>query len=333
MQEIIKIISEAKNIVITTHKSPDGDAIGSSLALYHFLKKMNKNVTVIVPDAFPVFLNWMEATDEIIYYDNDIGKAAELIEQANIIFSLDYNALSRIADLGDAIGKTIAKKIVIDHHQNPQEFADHYIVDTTCCSTAQLIYEFIENFNQLGLLDKTIGECIYCGIMTDTGSFRFPSTTSKTHQIIAHLLELGVEGSKIHEQVYDTYSANRLQLLGYALTNKMEVFHELNAAYISLSQEELKRFNFKKGDTEGLVNYPLSINGIKLAVLFTEKENDVSISFRSKGNFYVNKLANKHFDGGGHVYAAGGHSSKSLEDTISKFKEILQEYKPELLAK
>lgn len=332
MQEIQQLIDATDKVVITTHKSPDGDAIGSSLALYHFLKKLGKQVTVIVPDAFPVFLNWMVGTEQILYYDRDTTEADEKINEANIIFSLDYNALSRIADLGDAIGKTTAKKIVIDHHQNPQEFADHYIVDTTCCSTSQLIYEFIENYNRLDLMDKNIGECIYCGIMTDTGSFRFPSTTAKTHRIIAHLLELGVEGSKIHEEVYDTYSANRLQLLGYALTEKMKVFPEINAAYISLTQEELKRFGFKKGDTEGLVNYPLSINGIKMAVLITEKDKDVSMSFRSKGNFYVNKLANKHFEGGGHIYAAGGRSLLSLADTITKFEQVLQEYKNELLA-
>lgn len=332
MKEIKTLISDATNIVITTHKSPDGDAIGSSLALYHFLIKLDKKVTVIVPDAFPVFLNWMENSGKILYYDKNTDQANTIIDEANIIFSLDYNALSRIGDLGETLGKSKAKKIVIDHHQNPQEFADHYIVDTNCCSTSQLIYEFIENYDRLDLLDKTIGECIYCGIMTDTGSFRFPSTTAKTHRIIAHLLEVDVEGSKIHEAVYDTYSANRLQLLGYALTEKMKVFPEINAAYISLSQEELKRFNFTKGDTEGLVNYPLSINGIKMAVLMTEKEKDVSMSFRSKGNFYVNELANKHFSGGGHIYAAGGRSLESLDETILKLEQVFQEYKTQLLA-
>jgi len=332
MKEIKEIILASKSIIITTHKSPDGDAIGSAQALYHFLKKLEKNVTVVVPDAFPVFLNWMVDVDKIIYHDKETEKANELLANADVIFSLDYNALSRIGDLGEPLGKAKATKIVIDHHQNPQEFADHYLVDTNCCSTSQLIYEFIENYERLDLIDKTIGECIYCGIMTDTGSFRFPSTTAKTHRIIASLLDVGVEGSKIHEEVYDTYSANRLQLLGYALTQKMKVFPEINAAYISLSQEELKRFGFKKGDTEGLVNYPLSINGIKMAVLITEKEKDVSMSFRSKGNFYVNKLANKHFEGGGHIYAAGGRSLLSLDETIVKLEQVFQEYKSELTA-
>ena len=332
MKEIEILIDNAENIVITTHKSPDGDAIGSSLALFHFLKKLNKNVSVIVPDAFPQFLNWMKSVDEIFYHDTQEEQSVALIEKADIIFSLDYNSLSRIGNLATPIAASNATKIVIDHHQNPQEFAHHYIVDTTCCSTSQLIYEFIENLGKLSYLNDTIGACIYCGIMTDTGSFRFPSTTSKTHQIIAHLIDLGVNGSAIHEAVYDTYSKDRLQLLGHALTSKMKIVEELNVAYISLSQKELKKYNFKKGDTEGLVNYPLSIDGIKCAVLMTEKENNVSMSFRSKGNFHVNQLANEHFEGGGHIYAAGGKSDLTLEETINKFESVIQQYKEELIA-
>jgi len=332
MNEIKTILSEAKNIVITTHKSPDGDAIGSSLALFHFLKKLNKQVTVIVPDSFPKFLNWMEGTGEILHYDKQKEQAIPIIEKADLIFSLDYNGLSRIGDLADPIAASNAIKVVIDHHQHPQDFAQHYIVDTESCSTAQLVYEFIENLGGLQQMNSVIGACIYCGIMTDTGSFRFPSTTSKTHQIIANLIDLGVNGSQIHEQVYDTYSMNRLQLLGYALTEKMKVFPKLNAAYISLSQAELERFNFHKGDTEGLVNYPLSIDGIKFSALMTEKESDISISFRSKGNFYVNKLASEYFDGGGHIYAAGGRSLLTLEETIKKMEQVIQHYKSELIA-
>jgi len=189
-----------------------------------------------------------------------------------------------------------------------------------------LIYEFIENLGELEKMDKAIAECIYCGIMTDTGSFRFPSTTAKTHQVIAHLIELGANGSKIHQDVYDTYSEHRLRLLGHALTEKMKVFPALNAAYISLSQEELKQFSFKKGDTEGLVNYPLSIDGIKFTVLITEKEDNISLSFRSKDDFYVNKIANEHFNGGGHIYAAGGMLETSLEEAIKKVEEVMKQY-------
>ncbi len=324
MDKISASLSNSTKIIITTHKSPDGDAIGSSLALYRFLKKKGKEVAVIVPDAFPEFLNWMEGTDLIYKYDEDSEACDQLIGDADIIFSLDYNSLTRIADLRNPIEKSEAVKIVIDHHQDPQEFADHYFVDTDSCSTCQLVYEFIENLGELEKLDKTIGECIYCGIMTDTGSFRFPSTTSKTHQIIAHLIDLGVENSKIHQEVYDNSSEHRLRLLGYALTEKMVVLSEHKAAYISLSQEELKRFSFKKGDTEGLVNYALSITGIKFAALITEKEDMISLSLRSKDDFYVNKIANEHFSGGGHIYAAGGMLETSLEEAISRVESVMK---------
>ncbi|MGB0882504.1 MAG: DHH family phosphoesterase [Vicingaceae bacterium] len=324
MDKIKAVLENANQVVITTHKSPDGDAIGSSLALCHYLKKLGKDVSVIVPDAFPTFLNWMDGSEKIVQYDEQTEVGDELVAKADIIFSLDYNGLNRIADLRNPIEKSTAIKIVIDHHQDPQEFADHYMVDTDCCSTSQLIYEFIEQLDDLEKLDKTIGECIYCGIMTDTGSFRYPSTTSKTHQIIAHVIDLGVDGSKIHQDVFDTYSEDRLRLLGYALTEKMKVFPGHNAAYISLSQEELKRFNFKKGDNEGLVNYPLSIDGIKFTALITEKEGYVSMSFRSKDDFYVNKIANEHFNGGGHIYAAGGMLETSLEEAVTRVEAIMK---------
>lgn len=324
MDKIKEVLKSANSIVITTHKSPDGDAIGSSLALCHYLNKLDKKVTVIVPDAFPTFLNWMEGSDKIIQYDEQVEEGDRMVSEADVIFSLDYNSLNRIADLRNPIEKSNATKIVIDHHQDPQEFADHYFVDTECCSTCQLIYEFIEKLDDLEKLDKTIGECIYCGIMTDTGSFRYPSTTAKTHQIIADVINLGVDGSKIHQDVFDTYSEDRLRLLGYALTEKMKVFPEHNAAYISLSQEELKRFNFKKGDNEGLVNYPLSIDGIKFTALITEKEGYVSMSLRSKDDFYVNKIANEHFNGGGHIYAAGGMLETSLEEAVKRVEAVMK---------
>lgn len=330
MQEIKSAISKANNIVITTHKSPDGDAIGSSLALYHYLKNKGKNVVVIVPDAFPDFLNWMDGVENILHYDVQQEEAKKIIDKADLLFSLDYNALSRIGEMGEYILQKDATKIVVDHHQDPSDFADYYFVDTDCCSTAQLVYELIESFDEINQLNQIIGECIYCGIMTDTGSFRFPSTTAKTHQIIAHLITLGVDGSMIHQNVYDTYSEDRLRLLGFALTEKLKVFKDNNAAYISLSKEELKQFNFKKGDTEGLVNYCLSISGIKMAVLITEKEEAINFSFRSKGNFYVNKIANQYFNGGGHIYAAGGRLEISFKEAEQKVETIINQYKEAL---
>jgi phosphoesterase RecJ-like protein len=324
MKDIKKVLELSENIVITTHKSPDGDAIGSSLALYHFLNKLGKNVTVIVPDAFPSFLNWMVGCSDIVHYDSQTEVADEIIGKADVIFSLDYNSLSRISDLRNPIEKSSAIKIVIDHHQDPQDFADHYFVDTDSCSTCQLVYEFIEKLEELDKIDKVIGECIYCGIMTDTGSFRYPSTTSKTHEIIAHLIDLGVENSRIHQEVYDNSTEDRLRLLGYALTEKMVVLSEHRAAYISLSQDELKRFSFKRGDTEGLVNYALSISGVRFAALITEKEDMISLSLRSKDDFFVNTIANEHFNGGGHVYAAGGMLETSLNDAIKKVESVMK---------
>jgi len=330
MNEIKKAISTVDSIVITTHKSPDGDAIGSSLALWHYLKSLGKSVVVVVPDAFPEFLNWMEGTESILNYEQDALLVEEKIQQADLIFSLDYNALNRIGALGDIIAKTKCLKVVVDHHQDPQDFADYYFVDTDCCSTAQLIYELIESFEDLEKINSTIGECIYCGIMTDTGSFRFPSTTSKTHRIIANLLDTGVNGSKVHQNVYDTNTEDRLRLLGFSLTEKLRVYKKQYAAYISLSKNELLKFNFKKGDTEGLVNYCLSIKGIKLAVLITEKEEGVNFSFRSKDGFYVNTIAKDYFNGGGHFYAAGGRLDISLNEAEKKVEDVILQFANQL---
>jgi phosphoesterase RecJ-like protein len=324
MDEIKEVLKQSNSIVITTHQSPDGDAIGSALALYHFFKKESKDVTVIVPDAFPNFLNWMSGVETIIHYDTQAEIADRLIENADVIFSLDYNSLSRILELRNPIEKSNAIKIVIDHHQEPQDFANHYFVDTNSCSTCQLVYEFIEGLDQINLLDKSIGECIYCGIMTDTGSFRYPSTTSKTHRIIAHLIDLGVENSNIHQAVYDNASENRLRLLGYALTEKMVVLKEFNAAYISLSREELIKFSFKIGDTEDMVNYALSIKGIKFAALLIEQEDRISLSLRSKDDFYVNKIAKEYFSGGGHLYAAGGKLATTLAEAILRIEAVMK---------
>ena len=324
MEEIKAVLDVANAIVITAHKSPDGDAIGSSLALYHYLKNQGKEVSIIVPDEFPTFLNWMGGSDEIILYDSNKQIADELVAKADVIFSLDYNNLSRISDLRTPVERSEAKKIVIDHHQEPQDFADHYFVDTDSCSTCQLVYEFIESLNGLHQLDKVSAACIYCGIMTDTGSFRYPSTTSKTHRIIAHLIDIGVENAQIHQAVYDSSSEERVRLLGYVLTEKMIVLKEFNAAYISLSMEELDRFSFQTGDTEGVVNYALSIKGIKFAALITEKKEMISLSFRSKDDVYVNTLAKKHFNGGGHVYAAGGTLYTSLDDAIGQVETVIR---------
>ena len=326
-----ELLQSSKNVVITCHKGPDGDAIGSSLALYLYLKKHHKNVSVIVPDDFPYFLKWLPKSEDILCYDTKKEDSDKLINDADLIFSLDYNSLSRTGDMSTILMSSEAKFIMIDHHQQPDEYAEVTYSDTTICSTCQMVYHFIEALVDLQLIDESIANCIYTGIMTDTGSFRFRSTTSTTHRVIANLIDIGIDNAKIHQNVYDSNSYNRLQLLGKSLTN-LKVIPELNTAYISLSAAELEEHNAQKGDTEGVVNYALSLQGIKLAAIFKEDLNSglVKISFRSKGDFSVNEFARTHFNGGGHTNAAGAASNLPLNDTLDKFISILPNYQKEL---
>ncbi|WP_127846338.1 DHH family phosphoesterase [Psychroflexus aestuariivivens] len=325
-------LKSAKNICIIGHKNPDGDALGSTLALSHLLAKQGKNTVVIMPNSYPDFLNWMPGNDQILIYDKDAEKCEENLSGADLIFTLDFNHLDRTGRLGDFL-KTLDKTFVmIDHHQSPDDYAKFQLVDTMVGSTCELIYDFIEVLDQKQSLDQDISTCLYTGIMTDSGSFRFPLTSSKTHRIIADLIDHGANNSKIHRDTFDNNSYSRLQLLGRALQN-LKVIEALNTAYISLSQADLDEFNFKKGDTEGFVNYGLSLKGIKFAVIFIEskQENIIKISFRSKGDFDVNTFARKHYDGGGHKNAAGGKSNLALDETLIKFEEIIQQYKSDLL--
>lgn len=326
-----ELLQTAKNVIITCHRNPDGDAIGSSLGLYNYLNKLGLNVQVIVPNGYPDFLKWLPNNDTILVYEDKIAQCKTLIKEADLIFSLDYNALHRTGDMQEALESTNASFIMIDHHQQPEDFAAVTYSDTSICSTCQMIYHFIDALGDASLLDTDIANCIYTGIMTDTGSFRFRSTTSTTHRVIAQLIDLGIDNAKIHQNVYDNNSYNRLQLLGKSLNN-LRTIPELNTAYISLSSDELKKFNAQKGDTEGVVNYALSLKGIKVAALFKEDldNNIVKMSFRSKGSFSVNEMARTHFNGGGHINAAGGISNLSLNETVEKFISILPNYKKEL---
>lgn len=324
-----EVLLPSKKIVITTHQSPDGDAIGSSLGLYHILKTRKFNsVNVIVPDEFPSFLSWMKDSDKIIQFDKAASIAKKLILEADIIFSLDYNSLRRVGEIGEQINKSSAVKILIDHHQESEDFANFQLTKTTASSTAELIYEFVENLEWLSSIDRTVGECIYTGLLTDTGSFRFPSTSKRTHEVVASLMDKGVVPSEVYQNVFDTSSIDRLRLLGYTLYEKMEILPDYHAAIIGLSLEELNEYNFQKGDTEGFVNYPLSVKDIQFSAFVSEKESGkVRISFRSKGDFDVNKFARAHFNGGGHINAAGGSSDLSVKETIHKIKEVLSSYK------
>lgn len=326
-------LKSAKHICIIGHKNPDGDALGSTLALSHVLGKQGKSTVVMMPNSYPDFLQWMPGNDEVLIYDKAAEKCNESLKQADLIFTLDFNHLDRTGDKFSEFLKTLDKTFVmIDHHQAPDEYAKFQLVDTMVGSTCELIYDFIEILDRKQDLDQAISNCLYTGIMTDTGSFRFPLTSSKTHRIIADLIDHGAENSKIHRDTFDNNSYSRMQLLGRALQN-LKVIESLNTAYISLSQADLDEFNFKKGDTEGFVNYGLSLKGIKFAVIFIEnkQENIVKISFRSTDNFDVNTFARTHYHGGGHKNAAGGRSDLGLDETLIKFEDIIQQYKNDLL--
>ena len=323
---IEEILKRSKKIVITTNQSPDGDAIGSSLALFGYLVKKGFDVSVVVPDSFPKFLKWMEGTDDIFIHEYQQNVVEGLICEADLIFSLDYNDLSRVGGVGVLIEKSSAYKAMIDHHLNPADFADWMCSDTSSCSTAQLIYNFIEDFNDLDLIDNQIAEGIYCGIMTDSGSFRFPSVQAKTHLIAADLINRGLNHARIHELVHDVNTLSKLHLLGFALNEKLRVLPEVAVAVIAISSDELSQFSYKKGDTEGLVNYALSLEGVEMAAFIKEDDNKVKMSFRSKGDIAVNEFSSKYFSGGGHKNAAGGVSFASFEETVKLFESKIVEF-------
>lgn len=325
--DINQLLATPKKIVIVSHKNPDGDAIGSSLALFHYLTKTNHLVNVILPNDYPDFLKWLPGEDLILKYDSQKEESEAKLADADIVFTLDFNAFHRTGDMETVLTNNTALKIMIDHHQQPDDYAKFTYSDVSMSSTCEMVYNFIENLNGLDVIDSNTATAIYVGIMTDTGSFRFRSTTSATHRIIACLIDKGADNTMIHNQVYDTNSYNRLQLLGCALSN-LRVIPESRAAYITLTQKELQQFDYKKGDTEGFVNYALSLNNVVLAAIFIEdlQQGIIKISLRSKGDFSVNKMSREHFHGGGHTNAAGGKSDDNIEKTIEKFISILPQY-------
>lgn len=314
-------------IVITTHHKPDADALGSSLGLYNYLKKLGYFVTVISPTDYPSFLNWMPNEEKVFNFEHHPEKCRDFALNAQMIFCLDFNNLKRINEFGEIVRQSSAVKVMIDHHLEPEGFEDISLWDTTASSTAELVYRFLVDFGGADNIDKDIASCLYAGIMTDTGSFRFDIVKPQTHRIAADLLERGVEHAKIHNYIFDSFTPNRWKFVGYMLSNKMEVLEDLKTVVISVSAEELKEFNIKTGDTEGLVNFGLSIKGIELAVLIVDRTVLVKMSFRGKGRFPANKFAREFFEGGGHFSAAGGQSKLSLDETVEKFKKAIVTYK------
>jgi phosphoesterase RecJ-like protein len=321
---IQNLLATPKKIAIIPHRSPDGDAMGSTLGLYHFLLKLNHSPVVISPNDFPNFLAWLPGSETVLIYENDKENCTKILNEAELVFTLDFNALHRTGEMEQVLNKLSAPMIMIDHHQKPDIYATVTYSDTSIGSTCEMIYNMITYLDKKEMLDKTIATCIYTGITTDTGSFRFSSTTSTTHRIVADLIDLGINNSAVHNLLFDDNSANRLQLLGRALQN-IKVFPEYKTSYITLSQKELDEFQYQKGDTEGIVNYGLSIKGIHFSAIFIEHrdENIIKISLRSQGNFDVNQFAREHFNGGGHINAAGGKSYESMKATTNKFEELI----------
>ena len=334
VSELQALLAQPRQIFITTHHKPDADALGSSLAWAAYLKKKGHSVTVVTPSDYPAFLNWMQGNDEVVVYEprhND-RQVRDLVNRAELIFCLDFNCLGRINELGDYVRQAPGTKILIDHHQRPESFADVSFSDPTAAATAELIFEIIRALGDQDLIDQGMGEALYAGIMTDTGSFRHPSTSRNVHLIIAELLNTGIDLSAVHRRIYDSHSEIRLRFLGFILKDKLVVNREFNTAYIAVTKDELRQYDSKTGDTEGLVNYALSIEGIVFAAVFIDRGSAVKISFRSVGDFSVSDFSRNHFCGGGHHNASGGISTEPLEATVTRFLELLPQYQAQLVS-
>ena len=313
------------------HQKPDGDAMGSALGLYHFLSALGHEATVISPTNWADFLDWMPGVDKVIDFENKKEKAKSILTDTDVIFCLDFNVLHRTKHMEQPLTQASCTKILIDHHEQPQEDAFTYgISNTAKSSTCEMVYDFIVDSGHNATLNPDIAVCLYTGLMTDTGSFRFPATTASVHRMVAHLKDVGLKHTIVHEHIYDNFLENRLRFIGYALVNRLEVLYEYNTAVMYITKADLQRYNIKTGDTEGLVNYLLTIQGIKFGALVIDRDEERKWSFRSKGTFNVNTFARKHFEGGGHANAAGGRSSEGLEATVKKFKQVIQEYQIQL---
>ncbi len=327
------LLSTQQKIVIVPHKNPDGDAIGSTLALWHYLSNKGQKATIVAPNDYPKFLKWMPGNQKIVNFEKQNSLAKRSIEEATIIFTLDFNHLGRIGQMQELLEASNSTFVMIDHHQAPADYAKIMYSDVEMSSTCEMVYNFIEFLDDLDTITPDMANCLYTGIMTDTGSFKFSSTSSRTHRVVGHLIDKGANNTEIHNKIYDTNTPNRLHLLGCALRN-MTILNEYSTAYITLSQEELDAFNYQKGDTEGFVNYGLTLAGVRFAVIFIENKEEgiIKISFRSEGDFSVNKFARNHFNGGGHDNAAGGRSDISMLETTAYFESLLPQYKTSLNA-
>jgi len=328
IHEALPLLQAPKKIFITTHHKPDGDAIGSMLALYHYLTKKGHDVSAVSPSELPDFLGWMPGVELLHNYEAESKACDAAINSAELIFCVDFNQFSRTKHMTVQLEQSTQPKILIDHHLLPGPGWDYGMSIPEKSSTCEMIYDFINLAGDNHLIDTTIATCLYTGVLTDTGSFRFNSTTASTHSMAADLKEKGLDHSLIHEHINDSWTLKRMKFLGYILLEKMEILHKYNTGLIALSRDDLKVWNVSTGDTEGLVNYPLSIAGIRFSTLITERSDEVKLSFRSKGDFDVSSFARDHFNGGGHFNASGGRSNLPFSETVALFKEILSDIHP-----
>ena len=313
------------------HQKPDADAMGSSLGLFHFLRKLGHHPTVISPTNWAEWLKWMPDCGGVIDYEYSMDKAVAVLEQAEWVFCLDFNNMARTRHMATRLRKLPVPKILIDHHQQPESACFAYgVSNTEKSSTSEMVYDLIVGSGHAHLIDVDIAVCLYAGVMTDTGSFRFPGASAAVHRMVAALKDTGMNHTQIHEDLFDNFLENRLRFTGFVLQNRMEVYYEYNAALISIPWKDLVRYEIKTGDTEGLVNYPLSIQGIRMAALIIDRDEEVKCSFRSKGDFDVNTFARKYFEGGGHFNAAGGRSTDTLDVTVQRFLNALKENSSQL---
>lgn len=320
------IANSSKSIVVIPHTNPDGDAMGSVLGLWRVLKNAGFKVKVVSPTKYPEFYHWMDGHDEVIIFSHHPKQSARALDESDLIICMDFNQLSRLGEMRPLIENYPGKKILVDHHPYPGNFTDLIISDITFSSTAELIFSVLQSTSLAQFIDRDAATSFFTGIMTDTGSFDFNVSNPNTFEVVAQLTRMGIDQLDIHSKVYDNYSADRMRLMGFCLSNRMTVYPEYHAASMYITLEDQKAFNFKTGDNEGFVNMPLSIKGVVFSVLFTEKEKYVKVSFRSKGEFAVNEVSEKYFNGGGHRNAAGGEFYASLPEALDQFEKLLPEF-------
>ncbi len=331
IEVLVEKIDASNNISIVPHYNPDGDAIGSALALYILLDKLGKQVQVVSPTQTPDFLHWMPKHNIINIIGKNTKKIGNIFNEADMIICVDFNSLNRVKHIASDIEKSTAFKVVIDHHPYPSDFSDLLFSEIEYCATTGLIYEIIENTKYKELIDRDIATCLFVGIMTDTGSFSFNSSTPKTYRIVEKLLNYKVNKDFVYDRIYNSFSFDRMRFMGHVMLNRMVILPELKTGYIYITAKDREDFNEKYGDTENFVNIPLSVKGILFSAIFIERNGFIKISFRSKGDFAVNKFSEKYFNGGGHVNASGGESYESLQETTTKFVDILKNEYAEIL--